>query len=62
MVFAHDGRLSPEECGGPVVDLDGHVVGLNIARVDTARTLAIPADVLQKVISELQQQANGVVK
>ncbi len=56
-VFAHDFRLRPEECGGPVVDLAGHVVGLNIARADATRTLAIPADVVQAVIKALRSQA-----
>jgi S1-C subfamily serine protease len=53
-VFTHDGALRPEQCGGPVVDLAGRVVGLNIARADTTRTLAIPSDVLQVVIAELR--------
>lgn len=56
-VFAHDFRLRPEQCGGPVVDLSGNVVGLNIARADATRTLAIPADVLRMVIQELRAQA-----
>jgi hypothetical protein len=62
IVFAHDGCLRPEQCGGPVVDLAGRMVGLNIARADTTRTLAIPADVLQKVIAELRQQADEAAK
>lgn len=56
-VFSHDFSLRPEQCGGPVVNLAGEVVGLNIARADTTRTLAIPADVLQTVIKELREQA-----
>lgn len=56
-VFAHDYSLRPEECGGPVVDLAGNVVGLNIARADATRTLAIPADVLQTIIKELRRRA-----
>jgi hypothetical protein len=61
-VFAHDFILRPEHCGGPVVDLDGHVVGLNIARADATRTLALPADVLQAVIKALRTQAEGAAK
>jgi serine protease Do len=56
-VFAHDFSLRPEQCGGPVVDLSGNVVGLNIARADATRTLAIPADVLRAVIKALRAQA-----
>jgi len=58
-VFAHDASLRPEQCGGPVVDLNGHIVGLNIARADATRTLAIPADVLQTLIAELRNQSEA---
>jgi serine protease Do len=56
-VFTHDGQVRPEQCGGPVVDLEGRVVGLNIARADATRTLAIPADVLKKVVARLRKEA-----
>jgi serine protease Do len=56
-VFAHDGRLAPSQCGGPVVNLCGEVIGLNIARADDTRTLAIPAGVLKEVVVHLLAQA-----
>ena len=31
-VFQHDTPLFPEQCGGPILDIDGNVVGINIAR------------------------------
>jgi serine protease Do len=61
-VFTHDFSLRPEQCGGPVVDLSGNVVGLNIARADATRTLAIPADVLRAVIKSLRAQAEDTAK
>jgi serine protease Do len=61
-VFAHDFVLRPEQCGGPMVDLAGNVMGLNIARVDETRSLAIPADVLQTIIRDLRQQAENAAK
>jgi S1-C subfamily serine protease len=61
-VFAHDFSLRPEQCGGPVVDLSGNVVGLNIARADATRTLAIPADVLRPMIKALRTQAGDTAK
>ncbi|HEY2414554.1 MAG TPA: trypsin-like peptidase domain-containing protein [Pirellulaceae bacterium] len=61
-VFTHDGSLRPEQCGGPVVDLAGNVVGLNIARADATRTLAIPADSLQATIKELIARAREGAK
>lgn len=56
-VFAHDGRIPPGQCGGPVLDLSGRVVGVNIARADETRTLAVPVDVVRKVVSELREKA-----
>jgi len=56
-VFAHDTAIIPEACGSPLLDLDGKVVGLNIARAGRVTTYAIPADVLQKVVPKLMQQA-----
>jgi serine protease Do len=56
-VFAHDGRLSPSQCGGPVVNLAGEAIGLNIARADNTRTLAIPAGVLKELVDHLLAQA-----
>ena len=56
-VFSHDGGAANRECGGPVVDLAGNVIGLNIARADEVQTFAIPADDVRKVAAELMAQA-----
>lgn len=52
-VFQHDTPLVPEECGGPVINLDGQVVGMNIARGGRVASYAIPADHLQQVLGEM---------
>ncbi|HVT82418.1 MAG TPA: S1C family serine protease [Phycisphaerae bacterium] len=44
--FQHDTILSPLDMGGPLVDLEGHVIGVNIARAGRTETYAIPADLL----------------
>ncbi|MEZ6118019.1 MAG: trypsin-like peptidase domain-containing protein [Pirellulaceae bacterium] len=49
-VMQTDMFLRPEDCGGPVVDLDGKIVGLNIARVDRIATYAIPGNELQTML------------
>ncbi len=41
-VIQHDSVIRPEECGGPLVNLDGIVVGLNIARAGRVETYALP--------------------
>ena len=43
-VFAHDSRLHPEECGGPLLDLNGNFLGVNIARISRTGCLAIPVE------------------
>ena len=42
IALQHDTVLRPTDCGGPVVDLDGRVVGFNIARAGRTESYAIP--------------------
>lgn len=41
--FAHDATLKPAACGGPVFDIKGRFVGVNIARLSRTSSIAIPA-------------------
>jgi serine protease Do len=50
----HDSPLRPDQCGSPLVDLSGHVVGINIARAGRVHSYAIPASIAQQVLPELQ--------
>lgn len=43
VVIQTDMQLRPNECGGPIVDLHGQVVGLSIARADRTRSFIIPS-------------------
>lgn len=43
--FQHDTVLKPADCGGPLVDLEGRVVGFNIARSGRTESYAIPSNV-----------------
>lgn len=54
IAFRHDGFLRPDECGGPVVDLDGKVIGVNIARGGRVESLALPNSVVAKTIEKLK--------
>ena len=49
--------LQPEECGGPVVDLDGNVIGLSIARAGRIKTFAIPSSEIIQLLSTLDWNA-----
>lgn len=53
MVSQHDSVLKPSECGGPLVDLSGRCVGLNIAHAGRTETFAIPSDVLKGLMYDL---------
>ena len=52
-VLQHDTVLKPEDCGGPVVDLSGAVVGVNVARAGRIETLALPAEDVRAVVARL---------
>jgi serine protease Do len=55
LAIQHDSVLRPEECGGPVVDLDGKVVGLNIARAGRVESYALPVSVVRETVEKLLQ-------
>ena len=52
LVLSHDADLDPEECGGPLFDLKGNFVGLNIARNSRVRCYALPAETLLNFIRD----------
>lgn len=56
-VIQHDGVVLPSQQGGPVFDLRGNLVGLNIARADRTRTFALPAKKVAEILTELQKKA-----
>ncbi|GBD36457.1 hypothetical protein HRbin36_01582 [bacterium HR36] len=54
-VLQHDAVLQPKDCGGPLVNLDGRVIGINIARAGRTESYAIPAETVQKLLPELMR-------
>jgi serine protease Do len=58
--FQHDTVIEPTDVGGPVVNLDGKVVGFNIARSGRTETYAIAADSLAKVVKTLMPEPDLV--
>ncbi len=54
MAFQHDSMLTSKTCGGPVVDLSGRIVGINIARAGRVSSLALPVSEIRDVIEELK--------
>jgi serine protease Do len=52
-VLQHDTVLKPTDCGGPLVDLDGKAVGINIARAGRTESFAIPSEAVLPLLREL---------
>ncbi|MCU0710640.1 MAG: PDZ domain-containing protein [Pirellula sp.] len=52
-VMQHDTVLLPHQCGGPIVDIDGNFVGLNIARGGRVVSLAYNVKDLQPVVFDM---------
>lgn len=56
-VIQHDGILDPRDCGGPLVNLEGRIVALNIARAGRTRSYAIPIGLVHQVAQEIERRA-----
>jgi serine protease Do len=50
-IVSHDADVRPEQCGGPVFDLKGQFLGVNIARNSRVRTYVLPRTVLQRFVA-----------
>nr|MCU0721897.1 S1C family serine protease [Pirellula sp.] len=48
--YQHDCSIAANDCGGPLIDLEGELIGINIARSGRIQSFAIPiSDVKQFV-------------
>jgi len=56
-VIEHDTVLEPRQCGGPLVNLDGRAIGLNIARASRVATYALPASLARQILAKLKSKA-----
>ncbi len=52
-ILQHDTVLKPSDCGGPLIDLDGKVLGINIARAGRTESYAVPAEDVRRLLPEL---------
>ena len=56
VAIEHDTVLPPWLCGGPLVNLDGKAVGLNIARASRVTTYALPARLAKRIFEDLKSK------
>ena len=47
----HDIPLDPSMCGGPLLDLNGRCIGINVSRAGRVKTLAIPASDVRELLA-----------
>lgn len=57
LALQHDTVLQNWQCGGPLVNLDGRVVGLNIARAGRVASYALPTDLVRTILGNLRARA-----
>jgi len=54
LVLQTDMVVDAKDCGGPVVDLEGNVLGINIARAGRVETWVLPSEVIKPLLPELK--------
>jgi serine protease Do len=54
VAIEHDTVLRPWLCGGPLVNLDGKAIGVNIARASRVSTYALPSRLVKRVLDNLK--------
>lgn len=53
-VLQTDMVVEPKNCGGPVVDLDGNVLGVNIARAGRVESWILPSENIRPLLADLK--------
>ena len=56
LVMQHDTVVRPTDCGGPLVTLDGKLVGINIARGGRTESYAVPIAKFRQIVETLQNK------
>ena len=51
-MLQHDLSLTPADMGGPVFDLNGRAIGINIARADRITSYALPMESFRPTLEQ----------
>ncbi len=57
VVIPHDLAIAPTDCGGPLVDIDGRCLGVNIARALRVTSYALPSSLVQETVEKIRARA-----
>jgi len=57
LAFHHDTVLVPNECGGPIVDLEGRAIGVNLARAGRTSSYGVHSAKLLEVVAAIEAKA-----
>lgn len=58
-VIQHDTVLDPGECGGPIIDTSGRVIGINIARAGRVVSYALPSSLVIPAVESMLAEARA---
>lgn len=58
-VIQHDTVLNPDQCGGPLMDIDGNVIGINIARAGRVVSYALPSSLVASEVTGMIVESRG---
>ena len=58
-VFQHDTVVQPNECGGPLLDTNGKMIGMNIARAGRVSSYGLSAKIVAEIVAELLAEAES---
>jgi serine protease Do len=53
-ILQHDSVLLPEDCGGPLVDLAGRVLGINVCRAGRVESWTVPTEVIRPLLVDMK--------
>jgi serine protease Do len=59
VILQHDSVIKPNDCGGPLVNLEGKVLGINIARAGRTESYSIPCEVVRPLVEKLKLKKSG---
>ncbi len=53
-ILQTDMVVNADKCGGPVLDIEGNVLGINIARAGRVETWVLPSEVIRPLLNDLK--------